>query len=478
MKLITLLTLAISLIVTNGIAQTGPERLTITLSGGLIQQHPTPVVIEFSATGNDLFNLNDTTTGLGTNGAVANSQSSAATTVTPDSSAQVVLGPLNTYQDSISVSIGNLTNAVFPFTTSSDNVIIDRFDSRPLLDRYTVYNFGIASDHADTITINASSFIDSVSANISNNKQISFVYLEDLTTGLFYSLMNQNVALAIPVDTNSATNYKLHVMVRSTINATGATCINPNGSVFMENTNCTNWNYRIYLNGTPVASDAVFSQDTTVTNIAPGNYAVAIYTNNLLADSSSITVQAAIQIVSHFTADNYSVFENDVISFTNSSAGAVLYNWSFDDSTTDSLENPTHSFATAGNYAVTLTAINQYGCLSTFTDTVYVSALSPVHQAPSFLQLLDENQASKNEAAVRHAKEATVFANGKNITVALNTEEQNINVEIMNMNGQLISSDSVMDASTVFQVAEAGIYIVKIAYANGEVVSKKILVNN
>jgi PKD repeat protein len=271
-------------------------------------------------------------------------------------------------------------------------------------------------------------------------------------------------------------NYKLHVMVRSAINAIPATCLDPaSGSVFIQNTNCTNWNYTIYHNGTVITSGSVVSQDTTVTNLPVNNYTVTVYTNNVLTDSVQITVQGPVQIVPYFTADDYSVYVYDVVSFTNSSAGAALYNWSFGDSETDSLENPTHTFGAAGNYPVTLTAINSYGCQSTFTDTIVVLNSPYMQHGPNVTQSLDENISVSN---IRHANEATVFANGKNITVALNAEAQNVNVEIMNMNGQLISSNSVMDASTVFQVAEAGIYIVRIAYANGEVVSKKILVNN
>jgi PKD repeat protein len=483
MKFTTLFILAVSLFTTNVIAQTGPEQLTITVSGGLLQQRPAPVIIEFSATGNDAFNTNDTTSETASNALLTALPDSNNVNLSPDSSSLVlVFDSINNiyyYKDTTTLATttsgGNWGSNILPYVVSSDDVIIDKFDSRPVLDQNKVYNFGIASDHNDTITISASAFLDTL-MNSSNNKQITFVYLEDLTTGLFYSLLDQNVMLAIPTDTVLALNYKLHVMVRSAINAIPATCLDPaSGSVFIQNTNCTNWNYTIYHNGTVITSGSVVSQDTTVTNLPVNNYTVTVYTNNVLTDSVQITVQGPVQIVPYFTADDYSVYVYDVVSFTNSSAGAALYNWSFGDSETDSLENPTHTFGAAGNYPVTLTAINSYGCQSTFTDTIVVLNSPYMQHGPNVTQSLDENISVSN---IRHANEATVFANGKNITVALNAEAQNVNVEIMNMNGQLISSNSVMDASTVFQVAEAGIYIVRIAYANGEVVSKKILVNN
>ena len=43
-------------------------------------------------------------------------------------------------------------------------------------------------------------------------------------------------------------------------------------------------------------------------------------------------------------------------SFTNSSTGAVSYNWDFGDGNGSSEANPSHTFSSAGQFAVTLTA--------------------------------------------------------------------------------------------------------------------------
>lgn len=49
------------------------------------------------------------------------------------------------------------------------------------------------------------------------------------------------------------------------------------------------------------------------------------------------------------------------------------YTWDFGDGTTSTLPNPVHTYASSGNYVVTLTGNDAAGCSSTYTTIVYVS---------------------------------------------------------------------------------------------------------
>ena len=49
------------------------------------------------------------------------------------------------------------------------------------------------------------------------------------------------------------------------------------------------------------------------------------------------------------------------VTFVNASSNATSYNWDFDDGTTSTDENPTHTYAEAGVYQVELTALNDGG---------------------------------------------------------------------------------------------------------------------
>ncbi|WP_448518712.1 PKD domain-containing protein [Rhodoflexus sp.] len=67
--------------------------------------------------------------------------------------------------------------------------------------------------------------------------------------------------------------------------------------------------------------------------------------------------------------------ETEAITFTNTTntfAAATTYVWDFGDSTTSTDESPVKTYATAGSYTVTLTALNGFGCTDVFTQNVIV----------------------------------------------------------------------------------------------------------
>ena len=72
---------------------------------------------------------------------------------------------------------------------------------------------------------------------------------------------------------------------------------------------------------------------------------------------------------------------NGVFNFNNTSTGTsagVTYLWNFGDATTSSSVSPSHTYANAGNYTVTLSANNNYSysCVSTKTTVISVSICS------------------------------------------------------------------------------------------------------
>ncbi len=71
---------------------------------------------------------------------------------------------------------------------------------------------------------------------------------------------------------------------------------------------------------------------------------------------------------------------NNSITFTNNTTGADItgYTWDFGDGATSNLVNPTHTFASAGDYTIMLTVDNTLGCSVTNTQTVTVHALPEV----------------------------------------------------------------------------------------------------
>ena len=80
---------------------------------------------------------------------------------------------------------------------------------------------------------------------------------------------------------------------------------------------------------------------------------------------------------------------NDPAICTNTSTGAITYEWNFGDGTTTVQANPIHNYMALGNYTITLVATNMYNCTDTASnnvnatgDIVFPNAFTPdVHFA-------------------------------------------------------------------------------------------------
>lgn len=112
----------------------------------------------------------------------------------------------------------------------------------------------------------------------------------------------------------------------------------------------------------------------------PGTYDVALKVIDSKGCVDSINHSASVIIskpVAGFATPDTLSCPGKTINFTNSSTGPGLtYKWDFGDATTSTSLNPSHQYATDGNYTVQLIAIDQYGCSDT-TETL-VKIASPI----------------------------------------------------------------------------------------------------
>lgn len=133
--------------------------------------------------------------------------------------------------------------------------------------------------------------------------------------------------------------------------------------------NAGNWQ-RIAIpftySGTP--SNASYILATYATNNIPGGGTV---NDSLYIDD----IQLVYVPKAAFTAFN-TVCAGTPLAFTNTSTNfPTSYSWNFGDgSPADNSANPTHTYAAAGSYQVTLTATNQWGSTTTAAYTVTVNA--------------------------------------------------------------------------------------------------------
>ncbi|HHB79552.1 MAG TPA: PKD domain-containing protein, partial [Saprospiraceae bacterium] len=112
-----------------------------------------------------------------------------------------------------------------------------------------------------------------------------------------------------------------------------------------------------FTGGTPSTST---DQNPTVVFQNPGQFGVQlIATNN--AGSDTIFIDNYITVNDMPTAAFASANNGLNVDFTNNSSDANAYQWAFGDGQFSTDENPTHTFAGAGNYSVQLIAINDCG---------------------------------------------------------------------------------------------------------------------
>ena len=134
-----------------------------------------------------------------------------------------------------------------------------------------------------------------------------------------------------------------------------------------------------YGNGNSETTSAQFTSQVYNT---PGCYDLFVEITTTDGCVADVTLPNYICVYQVPTA-NFSYNPNEisvldpVVDFTNLSQNADAYNWSFGDGTSSAETDPTHVFpeTSGGEYPVTLTAMTNQGCTSTYTQNIVVSEM-------------------------------------------------------------------------------------------------------
>jgi len=128
----------------------------------------------------------------------------------------------------------------------------------------------------------------------------------------------------------------------------------------------TSWAWT-FTNGTSAI------QDPTDTFDAAGFHPVTLIVSTSAGCSDTITKSVYVNTLP-VAAFGFTTFCPDSAEFTDGSTvtpGVIkAWNWAFGDSTSSSLQNPTHTYPGSGNYVVTLTVTSDSGCSASRFDTV------------------------------------------------------------------------------------------------------------
>lgn len=101
-----------------------------------------------------------------------------------------------------------------------------------------------------------------------------------------------------------------------------------------------------------------------------------VVTNGVCKDSVTHQVNTLHPIKAQFKVDDDSVCADQLITFTNQSAGTnATYFWNFGDSTTSTATNPTHTYPIPGYYTVMLAVKDDVPCYDTFYMPIVVDTI-------------------------------------------------------------------------------------------------------
>lgn len=119
-----------------------------------------------------------------------------------------------------------------------------------------------------------------------------------------------------------------------------------------------------------------FATNPSHTYVTANTYMIKLVaTSNFgCKDSASKTIQIFPKPTAGFTASN--VCKKTAASFINTSyinGGGITYTWNFGDSFTSTLTSPTHSYAAAGNYSVSLITVSNHSCRDTVIHPIRIN---------------------------------------------------------------------------------------------------------
>ncbi len=252
--------------------------------------------------------------------------------------------------------------------------------------------------------------IDSSSIPVS----VSHIFTTTVTKNYLIQLKAVN-SCGSSIDSVNLTVYPKNIIANLAMNGPGSIGCAPDTIRFTNNSSGAN-SYRISFGDGSI--DSVYISNKGMEQIKhyyknPGIYTVTMKASNTCNNTDTIIsflITLNQKPVGDFTTAKTSYCRNETISFQNNSAAGYTYEWYFGDGSSSTLFSPSHSYAIAGSYQVTMVIKSLNANASFCTDTVrhsivvnnlaptnYVSNAAPTNCAP-FNFVANSNQPAGNIA--------------------------------------------------------------------------------
>lgn len=170
----------------------------------------------------------------------------------------------------------------------------------------------------------------------------------------------------------------------------------------------------------------------SITNAAPGTYAVVSITDPFTSGTTSGTATVTVeQPVAGFTVNNTTqcvaanLFVFTDTSRLNSSSTITSWSWNFGDGATASTANPSHTYSNTGNYTVRLTIVTSAGCTNSITKMVSVQSFS-INPFPDTIRIYSDS--FQLNAGSGYARYQWSNGDSTNITIVKTTGKYKVTV--------------------------------------------------
>lgn len=241
---------------------------------------------------------------------------------------------------------------------------------------YTDLNGCTATSLPTVVTVNPNPAAPTISANgpttfctgdsvvLSSSQTTGNVWSPNMETTQDITVMNSGSYSVTYTDANgcsatsSTTTVSSSAAPAPTVQVTGATALCPGETVTLTASPADTYLW---------SPGGETTQSITVS--AAGVYFVTVTNSDPCNGTGPSTPTTVTTLTAPTAAFNYS-WNNQLVEFSNSSAGGTVYAWDFGDFSQSTAQNPSHLYTTNGTYTVTLVVTNANGCTDTTTSVV------------------------------------------------------------------------------------------------------------
>lgn len=197
-----------------------------------------------------------------------------------------------------------------------------------------------------------------------------FLWSNAQTTQNLTNVIGGNYSVVV-TDANSCTassNVTINVVGGpvATLQTTNALCGQPTGTVGVSVVGGSGIYTYIWTNGQTTNS---------ISNLISGSYCVTVNDGNCSTSDCATVVNIPGPNAEFTVSPTIMSIEQANCAITDQSTGASTWSWNFGDGSTGSIQNPTHTYETTGNYLISLTVTDANGCKDSITQTVIVKGV-------------------------------------------------------------------------------------------------------